>query len=151
MLPTCFPWTSTKHENRSLNSLIWTHSNDLFSVAAMGNLSGMNKHLATLEEDFLYHIGMDTINDDFKKMFGDVKVRTMNTFSLQTLISLVFIAALEAILNDLNVLDVTWRKRVTCHLSSTSSSSVIWHSKLTCLSECDSQQWHTVSIKFASY
>jgi len=73
----------------------------------MGNLSGMNKHLATLEEDFLYHIGMDTINDDFKKMFGDVKVRTMNTFSLQTLISLVFIAALEAILNDLNVLDVT--------------------------------------------
>lgn len=34
-----------------------------------------NEHLVKLDNDILYHLGLDTQNYDLPKMFGDVKVK----------------------------------------------------------------------------
>ncbi|CAG9568657.1 unnamed protein product [Danaus chrysippus] len=54
-------------------SSIWCKENNETAKNKDGTIRLKNKHLSSLEYDVLYHLGLDTKNNDLQTMFGDVK------------------------------------------------------------------------------
>lgn len=49
---------------------------------ADGSIRLLNKNLAGMQQDFIYHLGLDTAKYDLKAMFGDVKVCILFNYQL---------------------------------------------------------------------
>lgn len=64
---------SQKHCER-LPSVSESESENEYKEAHTSSfVSNLNKHLFSLEDDFLYHISLGKNTNDLKRMFGDVK------------------------------------------------------------------------------
>ncbi|XP_013147856.1 PREDICTED: uridine phosphorylase 1-like [Papilio polytes] len=68
MLPTKEGW-----EEHYDNCISKWNSNVPCPKYADGSIRLLNKNLAGMQQDFIYHLGLDTAKYDLKSMFGDVK------------------------------------------------------------------------------
>lgn len=46
----------------------------MFSSSRVTQVANLNRHLDGMDQDYLYHIGLEKRGDNLKRMFGDVKV-----------------------------------------------------------------------------
>lgn len=52
-------------------------SNNISRISSQ--IANLNRHLDGVDQDYLYHIGLEKRGDNLKKMFGDVKVGKRST------------------------------------------------------------------------